>query len=73
MSLDEKFEIPIECRKCGNVTKQSLRRLEQDPIVTCPTCGATTEVTGAAEPANALRQVDEAWKRVEEAAKKSRR
>jgi hypothetical protein len=73
MSLKDKFEIPIECQQCHHKIVKSLRDLEDDPVLTCPECGATTKVTGGGAPAAALDEVQRAFDKLKQAARKSGR
>jgi DNA-directed RNA polymerase subunit RPC12/RpoP len=50
-----KMELP--CQGCGEKMPTSLADIEQNPVVTCPSCGAKTEVRGGAEPLAALREL----------------
>ncbi|MEF3068089.1 hypothetical protein [Pandoraea apista] len=42
-SLDDKT-IDVPCRKCGQKSKETIRRLKTNPDLTCRSCGAITAV-----------------------------
>jgi len=55
INRNQRLDVP--CSKCGYKLKESIRRLEQNPRLTCPGCGSTIQVN-ANELRDSLRQIE---------------
>lgn len=42
--FNRNVKLPVGCGKCGYKIEETIRRLEQNPKLTCPNCGAITQV-----------------------------
>ena len=53
-------KIAVACPKCGHKIQQTIRRLEQNPKLTCPSCQSIIDVD-ASELRKGLSEVDKAF------------
>ena len=56
--FDDDMELPLDCDECGHVAREKWSHLKNNPILTCPGCGATHQVN-----AEQLRETERATKK----------